>query len=48
VFANITYCKGITRFTLRGRIKVNIQWKLYCIVHNMGKINRAERKKIAV
>ena len=45
VFADITYCKGITRFTLRGQEKVNIQWQLYCIVHNIGKYNMAERKK---
>jgi hypothetical protein len=38
VFANIKYGKGLDRFTLRGRIKVNIQWVLYCMVHNIGKI----------
>jgi hypothetical protein len=37
VFANIVYCKGLNRFTLRGREKVNGQWQLYCIVHNLGK-----------
>jgi stalled ribosome alternative rescue factor ArfA len=37
VFADITYCKGLNRFTLRGKSKVNIQWLLYCIVHNLGK-----------
>ena len=37
VFANIKYCKGLDRFTLRGKAKVNGQWKLYCIVHNLGK-----------
>jgi transposase len=47
VFANITYCKGITRFTLRGQKKVNIQWKLYCIVHNIGKCINAKRQKKA-
>jgi hypothetical protein len=26
------------RFTLRSRIKVNIQWMLYCLVHNIEKI----------
>ena len=29
VFADITYCKGMGRFTVRGREQVNIQWKLY-------------------
>ena len=48
VFADITYCKGITRFTLKGQRKVSIQWKLYCVVHNIGKCNMAEkRKKVA-
>jgi hypothetical protein len=37
VFSDITYCKRMNRFTLRGRKKVDIQWKLYCIVHNIGK-----------
>jgi transposase len=37
VFANITYCKGMNRFTLRTQKKVNIQWLLYAIVHNIGK-----------
>lgn len=32
--------KGLDRFTLRGRAKVNIQWKLYCMVHNLEKIAR--------
>ncbi len=26
------------RFTMRGKNKVNIQWLLFCIVHNPGKI----------
>jgi len=40
VFANIRTHKQLNRFTLRGKIKVNIQWLLYCMVHNMGKIMR--------
>jgi len=47
VFANITYCKGITRFTLRGQKKVSIQWMLYCIIHNIEKCNMAEKRKRA-
>jgi hypothetical protein len=43
VFADITYCKGITRFTLKTQKKVMIQWLLYCIVHNIGKCNMAEK-----
>jgi len=38
VFANITTHKRMDRFTLRSKIKVNIQWMLYCMVHNIGKI----------
>jgi hypothetical protein len=37
VYSNITYNKGMNRFTLRTERKVNIQWKLYCMVHNIGK-----------
>ncbi len=38
VFANIRTHKGLNRFTLRSKIKVNIQWLLYCMVHNIEKI----------
>ena len=38
VFANIRTHKKLNRFTLRGKDKVNIQWLLFCIVHNLGKI----------
>jgi len=44
-FSDITYCKGMNRFTLRGKIKVDIQWKLYSIVHNIGKCTRPLMKK---
>ena len=37
VFANIKYCMGLNRFTLRSKEKVNGQWNLYCIVHNLSK-----------
>ena len=40
IFANIRAHKAMNRFTLRGKIKVNIQWILYCMVHNMEKITR--------
>jgi len=39
-FSDITYCKGMNRFTLRTEKKVDIQWKLYCTVHNIGKCIR--------
>jgi hypothetical protein len=38
VFANIRIQKRLDRFTLRGKVKVNIQWLLYCMVHNIEKI----------
>ena len=37
VFANITCTYGLNRFSLRGREKVDAQWKLFCMV-NIGKI----------
>ena len=40
VFAHLTSQMGLKRFSLRGRLKVNIQWKLFCIVHNLTKIHR--------
>ena len=38
VFGNIRACKRMDKFTLRGKTKVNIQWMLYCLVHNIEKI----------
>jgi transposase len=32
--------RGLHRFTLRRRRKVDVQWKLYCLVHNIHKIRR--------
>jgi transposase len=38
VFANIRIQKKMDHFTLRSKLKVNIQWLFYCIVHNIEKI----------
>jgi transposase len=38
VFGNLRHNKQLNRFTLRGRIKVDVQWKLYCLVHNIEKL----------
>ena len=38
VFANIRSNMGLNRFTLRGREKVDTQWKLFALVHNIGKL----------
>ena len=40
VFANLRHNKRLNRFTLRGRRKVDTQWKLYCLVHNIEKLMR--------
>jgi hypothetical protein len=40
VFAHMRHMRKLDRFTLRGRAKVDIQWKLYCMVHNIAKIHR--------
>jgi IS5 family transposase len=40
VFAHIRSAMGLDRFTLRGKKKVNTQWTLYCILHNLKKIHR--------
>ena len=38
VFANIREQKGFKRFTLRGKSKVDVQWILMCMIHNLEKI----------
>jgi transposase len=38
VFGNLRYNKGLDRFTLRGQKKVDTQWKLFCLVHNIEKL----------
>ena len=39
-FANMRYALGLDRFTLRSKRKVNTQWNLFCLVHNLKKIHR--------
>lgn len=39
VFAHIQQ-RGLRRFTLRGQRKVDTQWKLFCIVHNVAKLQK--------
>jgi transposase len=38
VFGNLRANKGLDRFTLRSQAKVNTQWNLYCLVHNIEKL----------
>ncbi len=40
VFGNINTNKRLNRFSLRGKPKVNAQWLMYCMVHNVEKIQR--------
>ena len=48
VFANIRHNKRLTRFNHRGREKFNMQWNLYCIVHNTEKLaKRGDAQKEA-
>jgi hypothetical protein len=39
VFANICVQKHMDRFTLRTKRKVDVQWRLFALVHNIGKIH---------
>jgi transposase len=39
VFANICVQKRLDRFTLRTKDKVDVQWRLFALVHNIGKIH---------
>jgi len=38
VFGNLRHNKRLDRFTLRGRMRVDGQWKLYCLTHNIEKL----------
>ena len=38
VFGNLRANKRLHRFTLRGKAKVDGQWKLYCMMHNIEKL----------
>lgn len=40
VFAHIRSAMKLDRFSLRGQIKVNAQWLLFCMVHNIKKIQK--------
>ena len=38
VFGNITSNKELRQFSLRGKTKVNAQWKLFCLIQNIEKL----------
>ena len=42
VFANIRHNKRLSRLNHRGRNKVNTQWSLYCMVHNIEKLSKTD------
>jgi len=39
VFSNICVQKHMNRFTLRSKWKVDVQWRLFALVHTIGKIH---------
>ncbi len=39
VFANLRVQKRLDHFTVRTKLKVDVQWKLFALVHNIGKIH---------
>ena len=45
VFGNVRHNKRLHRFTLRGQSKVDGQWKLFALVHNIEKL--ANYRKVA-
>ena len=38
-FAHIRSTMGLDRFSLRSKRKVNTQWNLFCVVHNLKKVH---------
>jgi len=45
VFANICSTLGLRRFSHRGKAKVNTQWMMFCMVHNIGKLRNCSITK---
>ena len=45
VFANICSAHRLRRFSLRSKKKVNAQWLLYCMVHNIGKLSASGKQE---
>ena len=42
VFATIRHNKRLTHSNHRGHAKVNTQWHLYCMVHNIEKLSKTK------
>ncbi|WP_409525154.1 transposase [Nitrincola sp. MINF-07-Sa-05] len=45
MFDNLESNKGLNRFTLRGKDKVNAQWLMYSMVHNIEKVARQGQRR---
>jgi len=45
VFANIGTNKKLKRFSLRGKSKVQAQWQLFSLIHNIEKLNNYGKMK---
>jgi|SRR5271168_2858221 len=43
VFGQIKHWRGFRRFLLRGLSKVQAEWKLICLTHNLLKLFRSQR-----
>jgi hypothetical protein len=41
-FASIHVLERLDRFTLQSKGRVDVQWKLFALVHNIGKIHQYE------
>ena len=41
VFGQIKECRRFRRFSFRGRVKVQAEWKLVCLTHNLLKLFRS-------
>ncbi|MCF2950118.1 transposase [Paraglaciecola aquimarina] len=39
MFGNSVTNKKLNRFSLRGKRKVQGQWHLFCLLHNLEKLN---------
>jgi len=48
VFGQIKERRGLRRFLLRGLEKVNGEWLLWCLTHNLGKIVQALRSVVGL
>jgi len=47
VFGHLRTHKRLDRFTLRSKPKVNGQWLLYCLVHNITKLMKVPQIVLA-